>query len=118
LYYDSLDKKRHQVSKLYLENATFVWNGNASIGKDNIQKFFQELPSSEHQMTTVDAQPIIDNTVSQTFTFLVQVSGTVKYQDSPSRAFQQTFMLTAQQDKWKIVNDCFRLQDGICGDKK
>lgn len=117
LYYESADKRRHQMSKLYMDNGTYVWNGNAAVGKENIQKFYQELPPSEHNYMTVDAQPISDNAVSNSFTFLVQVSGTVKFQDSPSKAFQQTFMLTAQQEKWKIVNDCFRLQDGVCEKK-
>uniref|UniRef100_A0A182SAX2 NTF2 domain-containing protein n=1 Tax=Anopheles maculatus TaxID=74869 RepID=A0A182SAX2_9DIPT len=43
----------------------------------------------------------------------MQVSGSVKFHENPSKPFQQTFMITAQGDKWKIVSDCFRLQDGI-----
>ena len=102
------------MSRLYMDNGLLVWNGNGKKGKEVIEKFFQELPSSEHTLTTLDAQPIIDEAVANQKTILIQVSGIVKYQDNPSRAFQQTFMITAQLDKWKIVNDCFRLQDALC----
>lgn len=101
------------MSRLYLDNGLLVWNGNGASGKDNIQKYFQELPSSQHQMITLDAQPIIDDSTSLQPTFLVQVSGNVKFQDNPLKPFQQTFMLTAQGDKWKIASDCFRLQDAL-----
>lgn len=113
LYYESVDKKRHQMARLYMDNGLLVWNGNGANGKDNIQKYFQELPRSEHIMNTLDAQPIIDDAVSSQLTFIIQVSGTVKFQDNPTKPFQQTFMITAQGDKWKIASDCFRLQDAI-----
>jgi NTF2-related export protein 1/2 len=106
------------MSRLYLDNGLLVWNGNGVTGKDQIQKYFQELPTSEHTMTTLDAQPIVDDAVSTNLTFLIQVSGTVKFTDHPSKPFQQTFMITAQGDKWKIASDCFRLQDAILMDRK
>ena len=102
------------MSRLYMDTGLLVWNGNGKKGKEFIEKFFQELPSTEHNLTTLDAQPIIDDAVGAQQTILIQATGTVKYQGKPSRAFQQTFMITAQLDKWKIVNDCFRLQDALC----
>ncbi|XP_058056957.1 NTF2-related export protein [Anopheles bellator] len=113
LYYESVDKKRHQMARLYMDNGILVWNGNGSSGKERIEKFFQELPRSEHTVSTLDAQPIVDESVSTQPTFLVQVSGTARFQDNPTKPFQQTFMITAEGDKWRIVSDCFRLQDGI-----
>lgn len=97
-----------------MDSSLLVWNGNGYSGIENIKKFFKELPSTEHELKTVDAQPIIDGAVSDQHTFLIQVSGTVKLGDNRLKAFQQTFVITAQQSKWKIVTDCFRLQDGIC----
>lgn len=35
-----------------------IWNGNGVDGKDAIQKFWIELPSSDHNIITLDAQPI------------------------------------------------------------
>lgn len=107
------------MCRLYLDNGLLVWNGNGATGKDNIQKYFQDLPSSEHSITTLDAQPIIDDSTSGQPTFLIQVSGNVKFQNNPTKPFQQTFMVTAQGDKWKIASDCFRLQDALSlADKK
>lgn len=106
------------MSRLYLDNALLVWNGNGASGKDNIQKYFQELPTSEHTMVTLDAQPVVDDAVSSQLTFLIQVSGTVKFQDNPSKPYQQTFMITAKDEKWKIASDCFRLQDLMAMEQK
>lgn len=92
-----------------------------------------DLPSSDHTMTTLDAHPVLGNTharhrrlncdtfyrlvadeaVNGQLTFMIQVSGTVRYQDKSAKTFQQNFIITAQGDKWKIVTDCFRLQEPI-----
>lgn len=101
------------MSRLYLDTGLLVWNGNESLGKDNVQTYFQNLPSSQHTIVTLDAQPIIDDSISNQPTFLVQVSGNVAFQNNPIKPFQQTFMITAQGDKWKIASDCFRLQDAL-----
>jgi len=100
-----------------MDDGLLVWNGNAFNGKDAIMKFITELPTTEHTLTTIDAQPIIDTSVGQQ-TILIQVSGTLKIDNQRSKAFQQTFTVTALNDKWKIVTDCFRLQEGICGEIK
>lgn len=113
VYYESLDKKRHQMSRLYLDNAIAVWNGNEVTGKDNIQKFFTSLPDIEHTILTYDAQPIVDETISNQQTLLLIVAGTIRIKNVTSKPFQQTFMVTAQGDKWKIVRDCFRIQDAL-----
>ncbi|GJQ68493.1 Nxt1 [Trypoxylus dichotomus] len=111
LYYESVDKRRHLISKLYLDNALLTWNGNGISTSERIQKFYIDLPSSDHSIITLDSQPILDSAVNGQLTFLIQVSGTVKYQDKVPKSFQQNFVITAQGDKWKIVNDCFRLQE-------
>lgn len=54
-----------------------------------------------------------DSAVSGQLTFMIQVSGSVKYQDKTPKTFQQTFIVTAQGDKWKIVSDCFRIQEPL-----
>lgn len=114
VYYDSLDNKRHQMSRLYLENGIAVWNGNEIMGSDNIQNFFIGLPDIEHNVQSFDAQPVIDETISNQQTLLLIVAGTVRIKKTTSKPFQQTFMITAQGDKWKIVRDCFRIQDALC----
>lgn len=101
------------MNRLYLDTGVFVWNGSGAIGKDNIQKLQIELPSSEHTLHTLDAQPIIDDAVAGQLTYAIQTAGTVKYVDHPVKAFQQTFIITALEDKWKIASDSYRLQDAI-----
>ncbi|XP_011166085.1 NTF2-related export protein [Solenopsis invicta] len=111
LYYESLDKRRHLISRLYMDSATLIWNGNGVTGKDNIQKFWTDLPSSEHSIHTLDAQPIAGPEVANQFTLLVKVGGQVKYNEKAPKSLNQTFLLTAMGDKWKIVSDCFRAQE-------
>ncbi|XP_024874302.1 NTF2-related export protein-like [Temnothorax curvispinosus] len=111
LYYESLDKRRYLISRMYMDSATLIWNGNGVTGKDNIQKFWTDLPSSEHSVHTLDAQPITGPEVANQLTFLVKVGGQVKYDDKNSKPFNQTFLITAMGDKWKIVSDCFRAQE-------
>ncbi|KAF2879157.1 hypothetical protein ILUMI_27009 [Ignelater luminosus] len=118
LYYESTDKRRHLISRLYLDTGILTWNGNGLTGNERIQKFYIELPSSDHTISTLDAQPIFDGAVNNQLSFLIQVSGTVKYQDKPPKSFQQSFVITAQGDKWKIVTDCFRLQEPLTSTDK
>ncbi|KAI4470124.1 nuclear transport factor 2 [Holotrichia oblita] len=59
LYYESVDKRRHLISRLYLENALLTWNGNGISTSEKIQKFYIDLPSSDHSIITLDSQPIL-----------------------------------------------------------
>lgn len=137
LFYESLDKRRHVslslslsplarsidltlfffllqlVDRLYMDSATFVFNGIGQSGTGKIKEFYQELPVSEHRLHSLDAQPVVDNAVSGQLTFLIQTSGMVRYDNKPERPFQQTFIITAQGDKWKIFSDCYRIQDEL-----
>lgn len=117
LYYKHMDKIRHQIGKLYMDSAVLVWNGNGSSGTNDIQRFLLDLPASEHVIVTLDAQPIVDDTLAARPTFIIQATGNVQYQvatDTQNKLFQQTFVITVQEDKWKVVSDCFRSQ-GVAG---
>lgn len=46
------------LTKLYLDKATLVWNGNAVSGQAALAEFFEMLPSSDFQVTTFDCQPV------------------------------------------------------------
>lgn len=119
LYYKKMDKSRHLIDKMYLESAVLVWNGNGAGGDTDISRFLLELPASEHTLNTLDAQPVVDEALAASPTFLVQVAGLVRYHeanDRQDRPFQQTFIITAQGDKWKIVSDCFRTQAPVARD--
>lgn len=49
---------RHKLAKLYLEDGKLVWNGNAVDGNISIQKFYEDLPPSIHNVTCLDSQPV------------------------------------------------------------
>lgn len=114
-YYENRDKRK-AMKGLYMSNGILVFNGNNVSGDTEIADFLQKLPPTEHLITTLDAQPIIESNAGKTN--LIQTSGTVKIDSQKSRAFQQSFLITAVESKWKIVSDTFRLQDGICGEIK
>ena len=42
--------------------------------------------------------------------FTFQVSGTMKFGTTAPKPFQQNFMITDQDSKWKVVTDTFRSQ--------
>lgn len=42
-----------------METALLTWNGNGVVGNDRIQKFYTDLPASDHTINTLDAQPIL-----------------------------------------------------------
>lgn len=117
LYYDILDSKQHSFTKLYMDTGSLIYNGNSFVGPENIFKFIKDLPTTKHETVTMDAQPIIHDGIDQK-TIIIQVSGLVKIAQQKTRAFQQTFVLTAIGGSWKIVADTFRLQDGIRGEIK
>ncbi|XP_014484145.1 PREDICTED: NTF2-related export protein [Dinoponera quadriceps] len=111
LYYENLDKRRYLLSRMYMDTANLIWNGNGVEGKDNIQKFWTDLPTSVHNILTLDAQPITGLEAATQLTFLIKVGGHVKYEEKNAKSFNQTFLITAVGDKWKIVSDCFRTQE-------
>ncbi|XP_032832752.1 NTF2-related export protein 2 [Petromyzon marinus] len=115
IYYETIDKRRHVLTKLYLETATLVWNGTAVTGLEGLAKFFEQLPSSEHQPTMLDCQPVPEAASQGRTTVLVVTSGTVKFDGNRQRYFSQNFLLTAQGTGagtvWKVASDCFRFQD-------
>ncbi|XP_058791031.1 NTF2-related export protein-like [Phymastichus coffea] len=115
LYYDSVDKRRYLMSRLYMDDATLIWNGNGVKGKEQIQSYWTELPATDHSVVSLDAQPIIAPSVSGQLSFLVRVSGQVKYQEQgfSVKSFNQIFLVTAMKDRWKIVSDCFRTQEAL-----
>ena len=84
LFYDKMDNKRHTIAKMYLETATASWNGNKVDGSVDIQKFYlDKLPKTEHNVTSLDAQPVGAAFVGSQTTILVSVAGNVSFQGQP-----------------------------------
>ncbi|XP_052076817.1 NTF2-related export protein 2-like [Mytilus californianus] len=111
LYYETTDKKRHLLQKLYLDSATVVWNGNAVKGLEEIIKFYDTIPTSEHNLDSLDCQPLTDQISGGQMTICVKTFGTVKYDKAKPKIFHQNFILTSVNNVWKIVSDSFRFQE-------
>nr|XP_056715470.1 NTF2-related export protein 2 [Euleptes europaea] len=112
-----MDKRRRVLTKLYLDKATLVWNGNAVSGQEGLADFFEMLPSSDFQVTSFDCQPVHEQATLSQATVLVVTCGSVKFEGSKYRFFNQNFLLTAQTTNnntvWRIASDCFRFQDWL-----
>ena len=105
-FYKFNDKRRHEMGNLYLDTATALWNGNLLQGNLNITKFYQDLPTSTHSVSSVDCQPISDDT---TMKLLISVEGIVQFEGMGPQNFSQIFIIARQVDTvWKITNDCYR----------
>lgn len=111
LYYNLLDTKRHQLINLYTTSSMQIWNGNPNQGEAKISEFIHNLPSSKHEVLSLDCQPVLDIVTPGQTTILVTVEGTVSYGEENPECFTQNFMLTAVENKWKIASDCFRYID-------
>lgn len=115
IYYETMDKRRQALPRLYLDKATLIWNGNAVTGLDSLTNFFDMLPSSQFQVNMLDCQPVHEQATQSQPTVLVVTSGTVKFDGNKKHFFNQNFLLTAQSTStnavWKIASDCFRFQD-------
>ncbi|XP_063287054.1 NTF2-related export protein 2 [Pelobates fuscus] len=115
LYYETIDKRRRQLTKLYMDTATMVWNGNAISGQAALVEFFEMLPSSEYQVSMFDCQPVCEQATQGQKTVLVVAHGSVKFEGNKPHYFNQNFLLslhaTATSNVWKIASDCFRFQD-------
>uniref|UniRef100_A0A8C5JBC0 NTF2-related export protein n=1 Tax=Junco hyemalis TaxID=40217 RepID=A0A8C5JBC0_JUNHY len=70
IYYETMDKRRRALTRLYLDKATLVWNGNAVSGQEELNKFFEMLPSSEFQVNVLDCQPVHEGGIFRTSTLL------------------------------------------------
>lgn len=96
-----------------MDNGLLVWNGNGACGREQIQSAILQLPNTSHRLTTLDAQPIIDETTEGQATFCITCGGTVKYNGQDVKPFQQSFIITADAGKFRIVSDIYRVQDAL-----
>uniref|UniRef100_T1JER8 NTF2-related export protein n=1 Tax=Strigamia maritima TaxID=126957 RepID=T1JER8_STRMM len=113
LYFNNLDKCRHKLATLYMDDARLVWNGNCVNGKEEITMFYKNLPISETTLCSLDTQRVLGQAVNGQATIVVLVAGTIKFQEKPSTSFHQNFVLTVQKDVWKVATDCFRFQETV-----
>ncbi|KAF7726773.1 NTF2- export protein 2 [Apophysomyces ossiformis] len=112
-FYGNYDKQRSALGNLYRDNSAILWNGNAFSGAQQYSEFLGRLPVSQHEIDVYDCQPIAATMNAQgTCGVLINVTGSVKYGDSPSkRTFSQTFILMpdeTQAGNYYVQSDNFR----------
>eukprot|EP01095_Lingulamoeba_sp_RSL-Kostka_P001235 TRINITY_DN11762_c0_g1_i1.p1 TRINITY_DN11762_c0_g1~~TRINITY_DN11762_c0_g1_i1.p1 ORF type:complete len:161 (+),score=24.77 TRINITY_DN11762_c0_g1_i1:127-609(+) len=113
--YPIYDECRFNLIKLYTPKSTCVWNGQMIKGLSNLDKFFRTLPSTKHEILTIDCQPVsVDIEEEQNSDLpaylVVFVFGKVKYRKNRIKQFSHTINLFKEgnTDKYFILNDCFR----------
>ncbi|CAD5113171.1 DgyrCDS2360 [Dimorphilus gyrociliatus] len=111
LFYEAMDRQRHNLNKFFLPMSEMVWSGEKVTG-DNISKYFEKFPTSKHNVECVDAQPITCAAErSGKPSTIVSVSGTVSFNDDKLKLFSSQFILIAENNTWKVLNSSIRLFD-------
>src|SRR5699024_2967928 len=87
LFYTTLDKKRHLIGNIFQEESTLIWDGNKHTGQAKISKFYEELPVSQTDLTSVDCQPMAPGFVEGRTVIQVLVSGEMKFKDKTPMTF-------------------------------
>jgi len=108
LYYQRLDKGRHLLGGLYHDQATLVWNGNSVASKAAILQFYEQLPISETELMSLDAQPVTEIHENPYTMITVTCSGRQKLGNNRPECFTETFLLVAENQVWKVISDAFR----------
>lgn len=108
-YYKMIQHGRHNIEKLYHDNANLLYAGNSYKNKAEIIKLIQNTPPSSHSIDTVDCQEVGLKYTQGKKTILVVVTGTVKYEREKLKGFHQTFTIVNMDQKWKIMSETMRL---------
>ncbi|CAO3620143.1 unnamed protein product [Mucor hiemalis] len=98
-FYPNYDTQRQNLGNLYRDTSAILWNGNA-FGAQQYSEFWAACQCLTMKSTC-------------TCGILINVTGTVKYGQSPSkRTFSQTFILMPdekQAGNYYVQSDNFRL---------
>ncbi|CCD73516.1 NTF2-related export protein [Caenorhabditis elegans] len=112
VYYDVMDRKREKIGFLYTQVSNAVWNGNPINGYDSICEFMKALPSTQHDIQSLDAQRLPEGvTGDMSGGMLLNVAGAVTVDGDSKRAFTQTLLLGVEDGKYKVKSDRFRYVD-------
>jgi hypothetical protein len=111
-YYPSFSENRGAGSKLdaiYTEQSCMTFEGAQFQGKAAIMEKLASLPFKKvaHQVTTMDAQPIIG--VDNNQAVALMVTGQLRADDDPAHSFHHTFLLRPAGNAFVISNEIFRL---------
>ncbi|CBY22666.1 unnamed protein product [Oikopleura dioica] len=108
-YYPAFAEDRAKLADVYTDQSCMTFEGAQFQGKQPIVDKLTSLPFKKvnHQITTVDSQPIIG--VDDNQACCVMVTGQLKTDDDPPHSFHQTFVLRPANGSFVVANDIFRL---------
>jgi len=108
-YYPTFSNDRASLGNVYTDQSCLTFEGAQFQGKGPIVEKLMSLPfkTVNHQITTIDCQPIIG--VDDNQACCVMVTGQLKTDDDPPHSFHQTFILRPAGDSFVVANDIFRL---------
>ncbi|CAL8119220.1 unnamed protein product [Orchesella dallaii] len=108
-YYETIQKKRHLFSQFYLETSVMIWDGNPVLGRDQIQKFIEHLPSLTFSLNAMDTHPASVLAVGPRKAYFIKIAGMYRVSGPGcQKQFSQDIIVTAEGDKWRIASDIFR----------
>eukprot|EP01006_Ploeotia_vitrea_P037237 TRINITY_DN66105_c13_g1_i2.p1 TRINITY_DN66105_c13_g1~~TRINITY_DN66105_c13_g1_i2.p1 ORF type:complete len:172 (-),score=20.82 TRINITY_DN66105_c13_g1_i2:345-803(-) len=113
-YYKALDHPQRntpggmaQVVEFYDGSANLVWNGHGVKHEGTqIQNLLQSLPQTNHDITSIDCQPVAGGDSPKLM--LVEVHGIVTYGGDTKFSFDQTMLCALAPTAVKFVYDCYR----------
>ncbi|KAG5451936.1 NTF2- export protein 2 [Clonorchis sinensis] len=112
LYYRAFDKpSRPEIPGFFMDTVVLLWNGNRVEGNDAVVQFLNKLPKCSTMLHSLSAQPVHKSLSGDRLLVLVNVFGTIKFDQHNTRQFSETFFLTQKDDLWRIQSDTFRFID-------
>ncbi|KHN72128.1 NTF2-related export protein [Toxocara canis] len=108
-YYNAIDRARNKVYFLYVDSATLLWNGNLVEGVENIARFWESVPATDHSVSSLNCQ-MGSEEVNGCRPIIVLSVGTAVV-GALTHAFSQTLVLVTDDGKYKIFSDRFRYID-------
>ncbi|CAL8074342.1 unnamed protein product [Calicophoron daubneyi] len=112
LYYRAFDKQgRPDIPGFFMDNVTLLWNGNRVETRQPVVEFLNKLPKSSCVLHSLSAQPVHKSLSGDRLLVLVNVFGTIKFDQYPIHLFSETFFLTQENSLWRVQSVTFRFID-------
>ncbi|CAH8573412.1 unnamed protein product [Schistosoma bovis] len=112
LYYRAFDKpNRPDLPGFFMDNVVLLWNGNRVEGQQLVVDFFSKLPDSTCTLHSLSCQPVHKSLSGDRLLVLVNVFGTIKFEQHPTHIFSETFFLTQESNLWRVQSVTFRFID-------
>lgn len=107
-YYEFIDKKRHQIHRMYAESAILVYNGKKCKSQEEIKKTLTGVPDSNHRIESLDVQPVADSMTDGKLSFLIGANGSVKFGKTCHKNFNHHFVVAKVDGHLKIISQTVR----------